>query len=532
MMRSLHATRRMMSKTFILVFNCALLLVSTALFSGFSSVKAADPSPIVVSPVSQTVNASSSFTITVNCTPQQPIKAFELKISFNPSRLQATSVSEGDIFEDYMNLNMTFFSEGIIDNTAGTIVNIYDLIIGDGNVTDAGVLVTITFSAKTISGTSPLTLYDVRMTNETDYIPITVSSGSVTIVGGSTPPPPPPPDTPPEEPDIPPVSDNEPPSTPLEPAGPVYVEVGASYEYTDSASDPEGGQVRLRFDWGDGTLSNWTAFVDSNTTVSASHAWTNVSSYVIRAMAQDTDGSNSDWSDPLTVIVSQQAGLEGIPPVGMFASPGHASTNETLIYDASGSYDADGIIVSYEWNFGDGVTATGERISHLYVAPGQYFVTLKVTDNSGMTYTTSQVISITFAVVAPAESWVDYVKEHSTMLAILGIIVAVLGVLLVFRSRLQDVVLRRGIETTEKRLAHYDNDSVDIDNLVDALFAERKRRPDMPLKETILDAYNDLVIGKIEKNVGFKLPSITIDEVERKVDQRLHDKIGDEVDNL
>lgn len=53
-------------------------------------------------------------------------------------------------------------------------------------------------------------------------------------------------------------------------------------------------------------------------------------------------------------------------------------------FDATGSYDPDGSIVSYAWDFGDGSTATTSSpyITALY-GPGEYYVTLTVTDNRG-----------------------------------------------------------------------------------------------------------------------------------------------------
>jgi PKD repeat protein len=52
--------------------------------------------------------------------------------------------------------------------------------------------------------------------------------------------------------------------------------------------------------------------------------------------------------------------------------------------DASGSYDPDGRVVSYEWSFGDGGTVQGVTATHTYAAPGTYNITLKVTDDTGM----------------------------------------------------------------------------------------------------------------------------------------------------
>jgi Tol biopolymer transport system component len=47
------------------------------------------------------------------------------------------------------------------------------------------------------------------------------------------------------------------------------------------------------------------------------------------------------------------------------------------------SYDPDGTIVNYEWDFGDGETATGATPTHAYGDNGIYQVTLTVTDDDG-----------------------------------------------------------------------------------------------------------------------------------------------------
>jgi len=63
---------------------------------------------------------------------------------------------------------------------------------------------------------------------------------------------------------------------------------------------------------------------------------------------------------------------------------GHGAT---VILDASASYDPDGEIVSYHWNFGDGSTdVTGKDtpvVEHTYPGDGEYTVTLWVEDNYG-----------------------------------------------------------------------------------------------------------------------------------------------------
>ena len=52
-------------------------------------------------------------------------------------------------------------------------------------------------------------------------------------------------------------------------------------------------------------------------------------------------------------------------------------------FDASESTDEDGTVISYSWDFGDGETGTNEQEFHKYLYPGDYIVSLSVTDNKG-----------------------------------------------------------------------------------------------------------------------------------------------------
>lgn len=82
------------------------------------------------------------------------------------------------------------------------------------------------------------------------------------------------------------------------------------------------------------------------------------------------------------------------PPVANAGGPYYATAATNIQFDGSSSYDSDGTIVSYSWDFGDGQSGTGINPSHAYAASGLYNVTLTVTDNVGGTSRATASVSI------------------------------------------------------------------------------------------------------------------------------------------
>ena len=87
--------------------------------------------------------------------------------------------------------------------------------------------------------------------------------------------------------------------------------------------------------------------------------------------------------------------LFGAAPVAdIMASPTSGKPPLTVIFDASKSFDPDGSITQYRWEFGDGSWANGVKVTHTYAGAGIFTVTLKVTDNSGKTAKAQMLIKI------------------------------------------------------------------------------------------------------------------------------------------
>ena len=77
-------------------------------------------------------------------------------------------------------------------------------------------------------------------------------------------------------------------------------------------------------------------------------------------------------------------GGSNVPPVAFFTMAlGAAPVGWNLVFDASDSYDPDGSIASYSWDFGDGEVGEGASALHVYEEPGEYRATITVIDDGG-----------------------------------------------------------------------------------------------------------------------------------------------------
>lgn len=69
-----------------------------------------------------------------------------------------------------------------------------------------------------------------------------------------------------------------------------------------------------------------------------------------------------------------------VPPIADFTM---VITEKTVVFDASKSCDADGVIIAWLWDYGDGTQGAGETTTHTYHSSGAYTVMLCVRDDSG-----------------------------------------------------------------------------------------------------------------------------------------------------
>jgi parallel beta-helix repeat protein len=140
-------------------------------------------------------------------------------------------------------------------------------------------------------------------------------------------------------------------------------------------------------------------------------------------VAQDVCGVPDGIADaPVTVGIGdadryplmRPYGIPSIPPVAQIDAPDdpyfRLTVTEVMDFNAWRSYDADGIILAYEWDFGDGMKGSGDYVTHAWSAEGLYNMTLTVRDNSNETASMSVQVNVT----APLPSaWVQVRPSRS-----------------------------------------------------------------------------------------------------------------------
>jgi PKD repeat protein len=159
----------------------------------------------------------------------------------------------------------------------------------------------------------------------------------------------------------------------------VYTGETITFNASDSYDpDPEGYIVSYFWDFGDGTNA---------TGVIVDHAYADNGNYTVTLTVTDDLGATDTETATKTV-------LNRLPTASFTESANTVLTGETIVFNASQSYDPDGTIVNYLWDFGDGTNTTGEVVNHSYDDDGNYTITLTVTDDDGATNSTSSLITV------------------------------------------------------------------------------------------------------------------------------------------
>jgi Type I phosphodiesterase / nucleotide pyrophosphatase/Ser-Thr-rich glycosyl-phosphatidyl-inositol-anchored membrane family len=147
----------------------------------FEEVNQVFAAEMALSPVTKIVTQGQTFDLGVTIDPSgTPIAGAQVDIGFNSSLFRVNNISEGNFFNG--NGTNTFFNAGTINNSTGTAINIFNIIIGNKNVSTRGIFIIINVTAIGITGTSGFGLSNVKISDPNGLaVSFNATNGSVSI---------------------------------------------------------------------------------------------------------------------------------------------------------------------------------------------------------------------------------------------------------------------------------------------------------------------------------------------------------------
>jgi len=173
---------------------------------------------------------------------------------------------------------------------------------------------------------------------------------------------------------------------PLKPSNPspadAQDQVGLSITLKVNVTDPDSTMLTVFFyNASNDQLLGYEGGVKRGTTAIYSFTLPFQTTFSWYAVA--SDGLLDNRSD-IWFFTTRQIPPTNKKPVADPGGPYTAKIGQVITFNGSGSFDPDGRIIFYRWNFGDGSSEILDKLpQHSYSDPGLYVVTLTVVDNDG-----------------------------------------------------------------------------------------------------------------------------------------------------
>ena len=157
--------------------------------------------------------------------------------------------------------------------------------------------------------------------------------------------------------------------------GPYSAGAGQVISFDGSKSiDPDGEIDFYRWNFGDESSQLLAESPD--------HIYNHPGTYEVTLVVIDNNGTTD--TDIIDVTIGEYINQL---PTAFHGGPYEGITGKSITFSGSNSFDSDGIITNYTWNFGDGIEGYGEITKHKYSETGSYLIMLTVIDNDGGIHT-------------------------------------------------------------------------------------------------------------------------------------------------
>ncbi len=138
---------------------------------------------------------------------------------------------------------------------------------------------------------------------------------------------------------------------------------GQSIVFSATATDAQDPAASYRWQWGDG---------DPATERVQRHEYRTAGRYKVLLTVRDASGRTI--GETARSVTIRRPPIESGPNAYFSFQPHSPAVEKPVLFDAGSSYDPHASITSYEWSFGDGLTASGVTASHSFAQSGIYKV--------------------------------------------------------------------------------------------------------------------------------------------------------------
>ena len=161
----------------------------------------------------------------------------------------------------------------------------------------------------------------------------------------------------------------------------------AVIKFTDVSIDPDGRIVSWLWEFETGRSVFYNAQTYQKTVL---YTFNKSGTYPVKLTV--TDDGNLSNTYILNILIRNNAPI----PI-LSASPNPVLSKTLVNFFGNNSYDSDGNITKFAWDFGDGtiISQGSSTESHTYAKPGTYDASLTVTDNIGDSSTANLLINVT-----------------------------------------------------------------------------------------------------------------------------------------
>ena len=155
-----------------------------------------------------------------------------------------------------------------------------------------------------------------------------------------------------------------------------YVNQTITFDGSES-NDLDGYVEYYRWDFTDD--GKWDTYWIEEAVIS--YIYIDSGNYTIKLQIKDNGGLIDTATTTIEILLLQE---DKLMPIALANGPYLGIINKNITFDASGSYDPDGIISNYTWDFGSSSKKYEKITTYIYKTAGTYPVTLTVVDNDGL----------------------------------------------------------------------------------------------------------------------------------------------------